>query len=347
MQTFGWAFHLLWHTKISNWAQAQISILQTLKADVLPNCSWSDHFRHEVARTLLCLSLFVIHVLILINSFISSSSNTSIMTVESQFITMPVLKEMLAMQKESYQSSLKLIMDSVKTEVKELRREVQEMKESVSFISGKYDDVKMKFDVTESKIKAAFIQIEGLNKDINENLDEIEVKQEYLENHSRRNNIKLLGVPEDDDENSWDDTELIVKTLIKNKLGIQDEVATERAHRVGKKVQPRPQSKKEHGSHVESASTPRTRPIIAKIQFWKVKENILRIARKKKPNNVLFVNDFSQRTLEKRAENISKMLEERKKGNVAFLHMDKLIVYEKKRNRNSDDCDNEVIIQGQ
>ena len=203
------------------------------------------------------------------------------MTVENQFITMPVLKEMLAMQKEPYQSSLKLIMDSVKIEVKELRREVQEMKESVSFMSGKYDNVKMKFDVTESKIKAAFIQIERMNKDINENLDEIEDKQEYLENHSRRNNIKLLGVPEDDDENSWDDTELIVKTLIKNKLGIQYEVAIERAHRVRKKVQPRPQSKKEHGSHVESASTPRPRPIIAKIQSWKVKENILRIAQKK------------------------------------------------------------------
>ena len=49
------------------------------------------------------------------------------MPVENQFITMPVLKEMLAMQKESYQSSLKLIMDGVETEVKELLREVQEM----------------------------------------------------------------------------------------------------------------------------------------------------------------------------------------------------------------------------
>ena len=104
-----------------------------------------------------------------------------------------------------------------------------------------------------------------------------------------------------------------------------------RAHRVGKKVQPRPQSKKGHGSHVESASTPRPCPIIAKIQSWKVKENILRTARKKKPKNVLFLTDFSQRTLEKRTENIPRMLEERKKGNVAFLHMDKLIVYENKR----------------
>ena len=247
------------------------------------------------------------------------------MTVESQCITMPVLKEMLAMQKESYQSSLKLIMDSVKAEVKELRRVVQETKESFSFISGKYDDVKMKFDVTESKIKAAFIQIEGMNKDTNKNLDEIEDKQEYLENHSRRNNIKLLGAPDDDDENSWDDTELIVKTLIKIELGIQDEVAIERAYRVWKKVQPRPQSKKEYRNHVESASTPRPPPIITKIQSWKVKEIILRIARKKKPKDVSFLNDCSQRTLElKTSPECWK--KERKKGNVAFLHMEQLIV---------------------
>ena len=135
---------------------------------------------------------------------------------------------------------------------------VQEMKESVSFMSGNYGNVKMKFDVTESKVKAAFIQIEGMNKDINENWNEIKAKQEYFENHSRRNNIKLLGVPDDDGENSWDDTELIVKSLIKNELRIQDEVAIERAHRVGKKVQ--------SWSHVESASTPRPRPIISKIR---------------------------------------------------------------------------------
>ena len=107
-------------------------------------------------------------------------------------------------------------------------------------------------------------------------------------------------------------------------------------------------SKKGHRIHVESASTPIPRPIIAKIKSLKGKENILRIAQRKKPKNVLFLNDFLQRTLEKRAENIPRMLEERKKGNMAFLYMDKLIVYENKgRNKNSGDYDNEVIIQGQ
>ena len=44
--------------------------------------------------------------------------------------------------------------------------------------------------------------------------------------------IKILGVLEDPNEKRWDDTELIVKTVIKNELGIQDadEIEIERAH---------------------------------------------------------------------------------------------------------------------
>ena len=122
------------------------------------------------------------------------------MSVESQFITMPVLKEMLAMQKESYQSSLKLVMDGVKTEVKELRREVQGMKESVSFMSGKYDDVKTKFDVTESKIKAAFIQIEGMNKDI---------MKIWTKSKINRNTLKII--PDGIVLNCWEFQRTMVK----------------------------------------------------------------------------------------------------------------------------------------
>ena len=46
-------------------------------------------------------------------------------------------------------------------------------------------------------------------------LEVLENKHEYLENMSRRNNIKILGLPEDKDrEKSWEDTEQIVKETI-------------------------------------------------------------------------------------------------------------------------------------
>ena len=50
---------------------------------------------------------------------------------------------------------------------------------------------------------------------------------ENLENQSRRNNIKIFGVPEEENEKTWDDTEVIVKTLIRNKLGIEEHIEIE------------------------------------------------------------------------------------------------------------------------
>ena len=88
------------------------------------------------------------------------------------------------------------------------------------------------------------------------------------------------------------------------------------------------------------------------MRFWKVKENILTTARKKKPKDIRFVNDFSQRTQpEKHVEKIPEMLEERKCSKTAFIVMDKLIVINKppdykKKNRNSNDEDSDIFIKG-
>ena len=63
----------------------------------------------------------------------------------------------------------------------------------------------------------------------------MESKHEYLENMSRRNNIKIQGLLEDKlKKKSWDDTEELVKGVIKEKLKFDTEVKIERAHRVGK-----------------------------------------------------------------------------------------------------------------
>ena len=59
-------------------------------------------------------------------------------------------------------------------------------------------------------------RLEGLKVRLDDQIDTIEKVEddvEYIENQSRRNNIKILGVEEDNTtEKSWDDTEQIVKT---------------------------------------------------------------------------------------------------------------------------------------
>ena len=82
--------------------------------------------------------------------------------------------------------------------------------------------------------------------------------------------------------------------------------------------------------HVESASSKRNsqpRPILGKIKSWKVKDTIMKEARKKKPKDTRFIDDFAKRTLDRRASKIPEMLEARKTGKTAFLIMDKLVVY--------------------
>ena len=52
-------------------------------------------------------------------------------------------------------------------------------------------------------------------------VEDLEDKQDYAENKSRRNNLKLIGVPESSEEKTWDDTKPIVKDLVRKKLGIR------------------------------------------------------------------------------------------------------------------------------
>ena len=88
----------------------------------------------------------------------------------------------------------------------------------------------------------------------------------------------------------------------------------------------------------------RPRPIIAKFTYWKQKEKVLHAARELKPEGVQFYPDFAKRTLQRRVSQIPKLLEERKKGKVAYFVMDQFIVKDKPPDIQSQSSDNEVFI---
>ena len=69
--------------------------------------------------------------------------------------------------------------------------------------------------------------------------------------------------------------------------------------------------------------------IFFKLTSWKHKEKVVYTARKLKPEKVKFLNDFCKRTLEKRAAQRDRLLEERKKGNGAYFVGSHLVVYKK------------------
>ena len=140
-------------------------------------------------------------------------------------------------------------------------------------------------------------------------------KMEYLENQGRRNNIRVNGIPEADNE-TWEDAEVKVKRAIKDNLGI--EVAIERTHRV---------ERRKTKSGQANQNQPRT--IVCRLRYWKQKEQVLRKARRKKPTDLYISEDLSPATLQKREPQIPKLKAAKQVGKIAYFVLDRFVIRDK------------------
>ena len=127
--------------------------------------------------------------------------------------------------------------ESVKSEVRDIRKEVTDPTESLTFSQKDIEEAKVNIKNLESKVTKVAGDIDETYKDIEDLYD----SHEYLENHSRRNNIKVYGIPEKakiEGPELCEECETAVKNQICAELIIDKEecqnVMTERAHWVGK-----------------------------------------------------------------------------------------------------------------
>ncbi|XP_015752865.1 PREDICTED: uncharacterized protein LOC107332646 [Acropora digitifera] len=179
----------------------------------------------------------------------------------------------------------------------------------VNGINARMDDLEKSVLDIKASLEFSQTEIEDLKplrpklKEAEENLIRVHNSVEYLENQSRRNNIRVSGIPESPGE-TWNDSENKVKEAIKSSLGLEIEI--ERAHRVDKRKKVGgKQSKEEKGK-------PRT--IVCKLKDWKERESVIREARKVKPKGFYHAEDLARSTLRKREEQIEAMKKARDAG---------------------------------
>ena len=160
---------------------------------------------------------------------------------KSEHVSFAVVKELLETQDRSYRTTLEIFVEDMKQELRTIRKDVEDLKVSLQFSQGEIQDLKKNSTDTKLYVEQLEDQVKFIETniedtyDLERRCDDIENKHECLENMSRQNKIKILGLPEDKlKEKSWDDTEEIVKGVIKEKLKADVEVKIERAHRVGK-----------------------------------------------------------------------------------------------------------------
>lgn len=168
-------------------------------------------------------------------------------------------------------------------------------------------------DVTRSIME---VMDEKMNRLLEENsslknkVDNLEEKIRILENRKRKNNIVLYGL----EEKERGELELVqeIKEIFEEaSVNIEcQEIST--AYRLGKK-----------GAKI--------RPVVATItSHWR--KQLIFINKKNLPANIYVEEDFPKEVLEKRKQLIPELKEQRKKGKIAYIKYDKLVVKEKEGN---------------
>ena len=136
---------------------------------------------------------------------------------KTDFFTLSMLKEMMAIQDSAFRASTQLIIENIRSEMKTIKKEFEI---SVRFTSDEYDDVSEKMKKMDAEISAVYRQIDMFSNNMDREIEKLEDKHDYIENHSLRNNNKIMGVQETNEEKTWEDTEKVVQKLFQEKLGI-------------------------------------------------------------------------------------------------------------------------------
>ena len=233
-------------------------------------------------------------------------------------VSIELVKEIFTnMFKEQEEKRLNIVRNGVSDTNARLDRLTQEISDNnikLNDLSKETDDFKLSIEtsqeITDEKFKEINIKLNNGKQQHGNEIDELWQENEYLreklrdiEDRCRRDNLRIDGLQEVENE-TWEQTEKILKGMIQEKLEIQD-VNIERAHRVG------------------STSNTSPRAVVAKFSSFKGKQLVLSAAKKLKGQNN---EDFHKETMDIRKEKWKSVKSLRSQGKYAILVYDKIVV---------------------
>ena len=246
---------------------------------------------------------------------------------EVEVITIEQIKNIFTEQFKTHEENIKLIICSntkiLNDRMDLLTTKINDLQESVEFTQKHFEEkiVEMedKFIAKTNKIEEELLNIK-VNHVSKKVIDHISQKLVEIEDRSRRNNIRIDGIPESYKE-SWDDCEKKVQNVFTNRLGIEN-VEIERAHRVAGVM-------KEGTEENNDRRRPRT--IVLKLLSYKDKVKIFRNANKLKDSGIYINEDYCKETTDKRKELWNEVKRLREQGKYAVIRYNKIVQNEFKR----------------
>ena len=194
----------------------------------------------------------------------------------------------------------------VNEEIQKLTNKIVDFQESLEFTQKELSD----------KIKKVEHHVDEVKRHVDDDIEWMTWKIRNLEDRSRRNNLRIDGLPESLNE-SWKITEEKVQHLFNETLNLTN-VNIERAHRTANKT------KKQKESNL-----PRT--VVLKLLSYKDKVDIMENVNKLKGSGIYVNEDFSKETLEIRRELWKDVKRLRDEGKYAVLQYDKIVTHDFKK----------------
>ncbi|XP_065684296.1 uncharacterized protein LOC136096680 [Hydra vulgaris] len=198
---------------------------------------------------------------------------------------------------------------SMQVENTTLKTEISELKKSAEFINEKYE--KILNEVNDSKKKASTSNLNKTSIEFEHSDNIIKDKLAELEDRSRRNNLRFNGIQESENE-TWEESEKKIHEILNSRLGINNNIIIERAHRTGK---------------LDYGGKMKNRTIVVKFLNYKDKQTIMENYLKLKlwTERLNINEDYCERTTELRKKLFIEAKELRTKGKYAKVVYNKLV----------------------
>ena len=254
----------------------------------------------------------------------SQQNDTTIDDTADQSTTAALAAQQIAFQSivdaqlKAFQACMQACMESNNKRFDDFVRvtisDISELKASLQFTQKELHELKLSVKVNIDDNTST----DKLLAKLTDDMKRVDDAADYMENQSRRNNLRVDGVKEKPGE-TWQETEAALRQVVQRELKLPaDQVSAlqiERAHRTG-----------------APTTTQRERTIVVKFGSFKDRDTIIRAARTVKPKGYFFNEDFSQRVITRRKELLPDMREARERGKIAYLSFDKLVVKDRQAN---------------
>ena len=199
-----------------------------------------------------------------------------------------------------YQQSVKSISYVWLNKISE---EVDEITKSLEFTQNKFDE---ELAIVKNNIKKVKSDMKKITEDLLDS-DKVSSNLIELEDRPRKNNLRIDGIAEHQNESLHECQEKVLK-IIKGKPEIQDPTEIDSCHRMGKLKR----------------NYPRT--IIFKLNKFKDKQKMLRNARNLKDIGIFIYEDFCDDTMELSKTLWEQILEHRQQNKIAYLNYRSIVV---------------------